>query len=58
MANRRVEDYAYRYHLSNRKAKKALGKSARGEGAFTLKLPERGAPIAGTGKPAGASKKG
>lgn len=55
MANRKVEDYAYRHSTSNRQAKRRLGK-----GSCSLKmvtnLPERGAPIPGTGKPKGASK--
>lgn len=53
MSTKRVEEYAHRNGLSNRQAKKRLGK-ARGEG-IRINIV-RGAPIAGTGKPKGASK--
>lgn len=52
MASVKVENYAHRYGLSNRKAKKRLGKGAR-TGELKFNLPVRGAPIAGTGRPKG-----
>lgn len=52
MAEKRVEDYAHKHGMSNSAAKRHLkfGKKK------TSNLPARGAPIAGTGKPKGASK--
>lgn len=53
MSTRRVEEYAHQHGLSNRQAKKRLGKR-RGD-AVHINIP-RGVPVAGTGKPKGASK--
>lgn len=57
MANRKVEEYAYKYDISNSEAKRRLGKRSRsesqGEGS---QAPIRGVPVAGTGKPKGAKK--
>lgn len=55
MANRKVEDYAYRHELSNRQAKRRLGKGSRSL-KMVINLPDRGAPVPGTGKPKGAQK--
>lgn len=55
MASRKVEDYAYKHGLSFRQAKRRLGSRAR-TSAMTYQLPARGQPVAGTGKPKGASK--
>lgn len=56
MANRKVEEYAHKHGLSNRQAKKRLGKRRFSENV-TYKLPERGGPVAGTGKIAASSTK-
>ena len=55
MASRKVEDYAYKYGLSNREAKKRLGRHS-SVGKYTL--PVRGMAIAGTGKGGPKRKKG
>lgn len=52
MTTKRVEDFAYRNQLSNRQAKKRLGKR-RGDALVHVNIV-RGAPVAGTGKPKGA----
>lgn len=52
MASRRVEEFAYLNNISFRKAKKMLGKKRNSEQLFVH--ANRGAPIAGTGKPKGA----
>jgi hypothetical protein len=53
MSIKKVDEYAAQHGLSNRQAKKRLGK-ARGE---TIRINiVRGSPVAGTGKPKGASK--
>ena len=54
MASKRVEDYAYKFKLSNRQAKKRLGKGRNNDsgGAYS-QAPERGKAVAGTGKPKG-----
>lgn len=49
MANKRIEDYAYRYGVSNNEAKRRVG--GRRVDSVTANLPPRGTPIAGTGKP-------
>jgi hypothetical protein len=54
MASRKVEDYAYKYGLSNRQAKKRIGR-ARGD-SIHIEQIARGTPVAGTGK-GGKSKK-
>jgi hypothetical protein len=54
MTTKRVEEYAYRNQCSNNAAKKRLGKR-RGDAIVHVNIT-RGAPIAGTGKPKGASK--
>lgn len=54
MSTKRVEEYAYHHSLSNNAAKKRLGKR-RGDAVIHVNIT-RGAPIAGTGKPKGASK--
>lgn len=54
MAERRIEDYAYRHNISNSEAKRRL-KFGRAK-TRSSNLPIRGMPVAGTGKPKGASK--
>jgi hypothetical protein len=56
MANKRVENYAYRHGTSNNEAKRRLGKGARHDTMFRVDKVIRGAPIAGTGKPKGVAK--
>lgn len=53
MASKKVEDYAHRYGISNKEAKRRLGKSARTSDAIKINI-QRGSPIPGTGKPPGA----
>jgi hypothetical protein len=55
MANKKVENYAHKYGLSNRQAKKRLGKGSRSENELHRMNIVRGAPVPGTGKPKGAS---
>lgn len=52
MAEKRIEDYAFKHGLSNSMAKRRV-KSHRSHNAS---LPQRRGPIAGTGKPKGAKK--
>jgi hypothetical protein len=54
VSTKRVEDYAYQNGLSNKQAKKRLGKR-RGDAIVHVSV-QRGAPVAGTGRPKGATK--
>ena len=49
MASKRVEDYAFKYGLSNRAAKKRMGGHRSESGIMQI---ARGAPVKGTGKKA------
>lgn len=55
MASRRVEEYAYKYGLSNRQAKKRMGGRKSDSGIIVI---ARGAPVKGTGKKGKGVKKG
>lgn len=52
MAEKRVEDFAYKHKLSNSAAKRRMKRHKKPHAS----LPQRGTPIAGTGKPKGAKK--
>lgn len=52
MAEKRIEDYAYKHGLSNSSAKRRMKAHKKANSS----LPQRGTPIAGTGKPKGAQK--
>lgn len=52
MAEKRIEDYAFKHALSNGAAKRRM-KSHR---SVKSSMPVRGIPVAGTGKPKGAQK--
>jgi hypothetical protein len=54
MSTKRVDEYAHQHGISNKEAKRRLGKS-RGDSGVRINI-QRGTPIAGTGKPKGASK--
>lgn len=55
MINRkRIEDYAFKEKLSFNEAKRRLGGRTRANDGPAL--PERGGPVAGTGKPKGGAK--
>jgi len=57
MPDRKVEDFAFQHKISFREAKRRMGRKRRGLGAVEAQqLPERGQPVAGTGKPGGGSK--
>jgi hypothetical protein len=49
VASKRVEDYAFKYGLSNRAAKKRMGGRKSESGIMQI---ARGAPVKGTGKKA------
>lgn len=55
MASRRVEEYAYKYGLSNGQAKRRMGGRKHESDIFQI---TRGAPVKGTGKKGKGSKKG
>ena len=55
MASRRVEEYAYKYGLSNRQAKKRMGGRRSESGVYQI---ARGAAVTGTGKKGKRAKKG
>lgn len=53
MSTKRVDEYAHEHGLSNKQAKKRLGKGRSDTHRVHI---VRGAPVAGTGKPKGATK--
>jgi hypothetical protein len=55
MASRRVEEYAYKYGLSNGQAKRRMGGHRSESGIFVI---VRGGPVKGTGKKGKGVKKG
>ena len=54
MSTRRVDEYAAQHGISNKEAKRRLGRRRLRSETTPLNLPERGKPVAGTGKPKGA----
>lgn len=52
MAEKRVEDFAYKHGLSHSAAKRRMKRHKKPH----ANLPQRGTPVAGTGKPKGAKK--
>jgi hypothetical protein len=55
MASRRVEEYAYKYKLSNGQAKRRMGGRKHESDVYQI---ARGAPVKGTGKKGKGVKKG
>lgn len=52
MAEKRVEDYAFKHAISHNEAKRRM----RSHRSVKSSMPARGIPVAGTGKPKGAQK--
>ena len=55
MASRRIEDYAYKYKLSNSQAKRRIGGRKSESDVYQI---VRGGPVKGTGKKGKGVKKG